>query len=142
MEAGGISGTARSADGASGRPFALLVEDEPLVAIVAEESLSAIGYEPVVVSTAAAALRAIQDGLRPAFAVIDVGLPDGRGDELVPRLRVLQPDLKVIVVSGYTEDELGAKFAGDLQAAIVAKPYTELDLARAARSLGLECLEA
>lgn len=142
MEAGDISETARSAGGANGRPFALLVEDEPLVAIVAEESLSAIGYEPILATTAAEAVQALQDGLRPAFAVIDVGLPDGRGDELVPRLRVLQPDLKVIMVSGYGEDELNTRFAADAHAIIVGKPYTELDLARAARALGLACLEA
>ena len=120
---------------------ALLVEDEPLVAIVAEESLRSIGYEAVVATTAGAAIRAMEGGLNPAFAVIDVGLPDGRGDDLVSTLRAHRIDLPVIMVSGYEEEELRARFKGQSGVAVVAKPYTELDLARAARSLGLECLD-
>lgn len=119
----------------------LLVEDEPLVAIVAEECLRAIGYEAVVAHNAHDAARAFEDGLRPALAVIDVGLPDGRGDELVRKLRVHDPKLKVVIVSGYEEDELRAQFQGDARVAVVAKPYTELDIARAAESLGLELRE-
>ena len=123
------------------RTSALLVEDEPLVALVAEECLSAIGYDPIAVVTAGGALDAVAGGLRAAFAVIDVGLPDGRGDDLVAKLRIHDPALPVIMVSGYEEEELRARFADDARVAVVAKPYTELDLARAARSLGVECLD-
>jgi CheY-like chemotaxis protein len=120
---------------------ALLVEDEPLVAIVAEECLRAIGYEPVVAHSAQDAAQAFEEGLRPAFAVIDVGLPDGRGDHLVAELRAYDPALRVVIVSGYEEDELRAQFLGDTRVAVVSKPYTELDLARAAESLGLAIRE-
>jgi len=116
---------------------ALLVEDEPLVAIIAEECLRAIGYEPVVAHSAAEAVHAIESGLKPAFAVIDVGLPDGRGDDLVAELRTHNPGLRVVVVSGYEEDELKAQFQSDTAVTVVAKPYTEFDLARAAERLGL-----
>ncbi|QUD89051.1 response regulator [Phenylobacterium montanum] len=119
----------------------LLVEDEPLVAIVAEECLRSIGYEPIVAHSAQEARDAIEGGLRPALAVIDVGLPDGRGDELVTQLRRRHPELRVVVVSGYEEDELRAQFQGDRGVTVVAKPYTELDLARATESLGLELRE-
>lgn len=120
---------------------ALLVEDEPLVAIVAEECLRAIGYEPFVAHSAQEAMQAVEGGLKPDFAVIDVGLPDGRGDDLVGRLRRHQPGLKVVMVSGYEEDELKARFVGDAAVAVVAKPYTELDIARAAERLGLPLRE-
>jgi CheY-like chemotaxis protein len=120
---------------------ALLVEDEPLVAIVAEECLRAIGYESVVAHSAQDAAMAMENGFKPAFAVIDVGLPDGRGDALVGRLRSLHADLRVIIVSGYEEDELREQFKGDDAVTIVAKPYTELDLARAVQRLGLELRE-
>jgi len=122
-------------------PVVLLVEDEPLVAMVAEENLRSIGYEPTLAVSAAAALAAMEAGLEPAFAVIDIGLPDARGDELVHRLRVLRPTLPVVIVSGYAESELQAKFVGDAGVAIVTKPYTEAQLARATRSLGLACAE-
>lgn len=123
------------------RPVVLLVEDEPLVALIAEENLHAIGYEPVVTGNAAGAMSAVEAGLQPSFAVIDMGLPDARGDELVKRLRGLRPDLPVVIVSGYAESELRARFVGAAGVAIVTKPYSEADLARATRSLGLAGVE-
>ena len=89
------------------------------------------------VAAAAAAVSAIRDGLQPAFAMIDMGLPDARGDELVRELRTIRPDLPVIIVSGYSHSELQSQFAGDLCVAIVTKPYAEADLIRAAATLGV-----
>ncbi len=124
---------------ATGLPVALLVEDEPLVAMVAEESLRCIGYEPVLASSGASAIDVVRRGLQPVMAMIDIGLPDMRGDDLAPRLRDLRPHLPVMIVSGYAESDLRARFQGDEAVAIVTKPYTEADLVRAIRSLGLPC---
>ena len=114
---------------------ALLVEDEPLVAMIAEEALLTLGFEPRSARNAAEALLEME-AFRPMLAVVDVGLPDMRGDELTRRLRAADGELAVIVASGYDEVELKAKFVDDDKVAILPKPYTEDDLARAARSLG------
>lgn len=114
---------------------ALLVEDEPLVAMIAEEALASLGFEPRSARNAAEALEVVE-AFRPALAVVDVGLPDMRGDELTRRLRQLDPELSVIVASGYDEAELAAQFEDDDRVCILPKPYTEDDLARCARTLG------
>ena len=114
---------------------ALLVEDEPLVAMIAEEALSSLGFDARSARNAAEAMEQVES-FNPALAVVDVGLPDMRGDDLTRKLRGLRPDMSVIVASGYDEAELAAQFASDDQVAILPKPYTEDDLARAARSLG------
>jgi len=116
---------------------ALLVEDEPLVAMIAEEALISLGFEAQSAGNAAEAL-AVHASFKPTLAVIDVGLPDMRGDELSRRLRALDADLSIIVASGYDQAELEAKFVGDGKVAILPKPYTETDLARVARSLGFD----
>jgi CheY-like chemotaxis protein len=113
----------------------LVVEDEALVAMIAEEALSALGFEPQSARNGVEAL-ALFESFDPALAVIDVGLPDMRGDELAARLRVLAPNLPIVVASGYDEAELRAQFSHDPRIAVVAKPYTEDDLARATRTLG------
>jgi CheY-like chemotaxis protein len=120
---------------------ALLVEDEALVAMVAEESLRIIGFEPVSVRTATEALQVLGQGVPPVLAVIDVGLPDIRGDELATRARAMAPDMPIIVASGYDEVELNRRFAHDPATAVVGKPYTDRDLARAVNALGLEIIE-
>jgi CheY-like chemotaxis protein len=113
----------------------LVVEDEALVAMIAEEALSSLGFEPRSARNAGEALAQVET-LAPSLAVIDVGLPDLRGDELAERLRAMAPDLPIVVASGYDEAELKARFSHDPKIQVVAKPYTEDDLARATRALG------
>lgn len=105
--------------------------------MIAEEALSALGFQPRAVATAAEALEAFQ-AHAPELAVIDVGLPDAKGDELAERLRLMAPDLSIVMASGYDADELRDRFGGDPRVRVVAKPYTEADLADAARSLGFD----
>jgi CheY-like chemotaxis protein len=116
---------------------ALLVEDDTLVAMVVEEGLLSLGFEPHLAMDAAAAVAAMADGLGAELAVIDVGLPDERGDQLARRLRGLYPHLKIIIASGYDEATLSAQFADDDSITVLGKPYTESDLGAAVRRLGL-----
>ena len=74
-------------------------------------------------------------------AVIDVGLPDIRGDELAGRLRAMAPGMPIIVASGYDEVELSRRFSGDAAIRVLGKPYTDRDLARVITELGLEVIE-
>lgn len=120
------------------KPVAVIVEDDPLVAMIGEESLRDIGYAPIVASTATAAMALFQGRTAPVLAVIDVGLPDGRGDALAWRLRALHADLRIIIASGYDEGELRMKFADDPSITVLAKPYTEEDLVSALRALGAD----
>jgi CheY-like chemotaxis protein len=109
---------------------ALLVEDEALVAMIAEEILLAIGFEPVCVDAGAPALTQLEQG-GYRVAVIDVGLPDMRGDDLAARLRTIHPDLGIVLASGYDETDLRRRFTGDSRVAVLGKPYTERDLREA-----------
>jgi CheY-like chemotaxis protein len=113
---------------------ALLVEDETLVAMIAEELLMAIGYEPISIDMGATALDVLAQG-GFALAVIDVGLPDMRGDDLAARIRLAHPDLAVVLASGYDESDLRRRFTGDSRVAVLGKPYTERDLKEAIASV-------
>jgi DNA-binding response OmpR family regulator len=106
---------------------ALLVEDEALVAMLAEDYLHAVGYDPLSVDTAAAALDALRGG-GFSLAVIDVGLPDMRGDDLVTMARGLAPGLPIVLASGYDPGDLRARFGPDEGIEVLGKPYTESEL--------------
>src|ERR1700677_5215945 len=83
----------------------LLVEDEALVAMVAAETLIELGFDVVEATTVRAALdHAGADHAHFEFAVIDLGLPDRPGEELIAGLKVLRPDFPIIVASGHSED--------------------------------------
>jgi CheY-like chemotaxis protein len=119
------------------RRTALLVEDEVLVTMVAEENLRAIGFEPVCVMTAADALAALAEHANLALAIIDVGLPDMRGDDLAAQARETAPGLPIVLATGYDSTVLGQRFAGDSRLVILGKPYSENDLRQAIASLGV-----
>jgi CheY-like chemotaxis protein len=116
----------------------LLVEDEALVAMIAADSLSELGYDVVSVGTARAALEhAHPDCAKFDFAVIDMGLPDRPGEDLIFDLREICPDLPIIVASGYGEAELRRRFKAYGQFVFLNKPYEETRLRAAIDSLGL-----
>jgi DNA-binding response OmpR family regulator len=84
----------------------LVVEDDPATLTFLGDNLCADGYEPLPASTARDALRLLEHK-RPDLALIDLGLPDGGGLELLRRVRQadglasrLDPALPVIIVTG------------------------------------------
>jgi CheY-like chemotaxis protein len=116
----------------------LLVEDEALVAMIAADSLSELGYDVIEVATARAALdHAHPDCAKFDFAVIDMGLPDRPGDHLISDLRKMCPDLPIIVASGYGEGELRRRFKAYDKFAFLNKPYERTSLRAVIDSLGL-----
>jgi CheY-like chemotaxis protein len=116
----------------------LLVEDETCVAMIAADSLNELGYDVIEVGTARAALDwAHPDCAEFDFAMIDMGLPDRPGDELISDLRKLCPDLPIIVASGYGEGELRGRLKADDRFAFLNKPYERTSLRAAIDSLGL-----
>jgi DNA-binding response OmpR family regulator len=101
----------------------LLVEDEVLVAALAADTLEELGYRAVEASTIKAALEIASDGDAIAFAVIDIGLPDGRGDGLAKQLLKIRTDMPIIIATGYGESHLDASLRTDPRIAILSKPY-------------------
>jgi CheY-like chemotaxis protein len=117
----------------SAQPKVLLVEDEALVAALAVDALEELGYQTVEATTSKAAL-AICSGPAPfVFAIVDVGLPDGRGDALAVELRKLRADLPIIIATGYDQAHLDARLRSHDRTAILNKPY---DIAQLQAAIG------
>lgn len=114
---------------------ALLVEDEVLVAALAVDALEELGYQIVEAATAKAALELARAGIDTfAVAIVDVGLPDGRGDALALELRQLRADLPIIIATGYGESGLDGRLR-DKQMIILGKPYDISQLHAAIKSV-------
>jgi len=94
-----------------------------LVAALAVDALEELGYQTVEVTTAKAA-RAIAAGSGPlAFAVIDIGLPDERGDALALELRKARPDLPIVIATGYDGAHVDEGLRKQQRTAVLNKPY-------------------
>ncbi|WP_051356719.1 hybrid sensor histidine kinase/response regulator [Azorhizobium doebereinerae] len=119
------------------RGTALLVEDEPFVAMVARQILEDEGFDVAVASTAGGALSYMErDGAGLVMAVVDLGLPDMPGNELVERLVSRRADLPIMIASGYGRAELQSLFGEHERLALLPKPYDVSALRRALRELG------
>jgi DNA-binding response OmpR family regulator len=109
--------------------YALLVEDEVLVAMVATEALEELGFRVLEAASAARALElaaAHKDTI--AVAMIDLGLPDRPGEELIRELRTLYPALPIIIASGKGAGAIDASLKSLRKLAIITKPYDFGDL--------------
>jgi DNA-binding NarL/FixJ family response regulator len=100
----------------------LVVEDEPLVSRCVVLLANQFGRAQLVCTAAAAcnALSAMEDW--SAF-VIDVGLPDGSGMDVLAQARQVHPRTPALVLTGLLSPEV-ANAAFDLGAACVAKPVS------------------
>ncbi|MET4203529.1 ATP-binding protein [Bradyrhizobium sp. RT3a] len=84
---------------------ALLVDDEPLVRMSTAEMLGELGYNVVEAASAEDALQRVREGLRPNLLVTDHLMPGMSGTDLGLALRNQYPELQILVVSGYANNE-------------------------------------
>jgi signal transduction histidine kinase/ActR/RegA family two-component response regulator len=114
----------------------LVAEDQPEVRRLAVEALRRAGYE---VLEAGSGLEALEVARRHAGEVhlllTDVVMPQMSGQELAGRLAAAKPEVKVLYMSGYTENAIVHHGVLDEGIAFVPKPFTPDDLLRRVRSV-------
>jgi signal transduction histidine kinase/CheY-like chemotaxis protein len=114
--------------------LALVVDDEMYVREVTASTLEELGYEPLLAGEGAGALdvfRQHQADIR--IAVIDVVMPGKTGDQLLEALRALNPQLPVLLVSGFT-DRRGINTT-DTHTEFLQKPFHPEELIAAVKRL-------
>jgi PAS domain S-box-containing protein len=116
----------------------LVVEDETLIQLLATEYLEEAGLKVDIAVSAAEALNKLQ--LIPGgvdAVIVDMGLPDRKGEDLVREIRSIYPSLPVIIASGQANNHLRSLFPDLESISFVAKPYTGEQLLAALRNSGV-----
>lgn len=120
----------------SGTEKLLVVEDDDMVRRVTQRSLIASGYHVLVASTGGEALLLAEtNGYGFDLLVTDLIMPGMSGGELAERMRRMRPDLKVLFVSGYTDDMVVRHGVREGQTAFLQKPFTKDVLLRKVRAV-------
>ena len=118
----------------------LLVEDEPLVEMLAVDYLEELGYRVDSASSATEAMNKVKlNNGQIDLAIVDLGLPDRKGDVLINELRVLYPHLPIVIASGYGEAGLRERFSAFERIWFLGKPYGRDDLERAVSGARKQC---
>ena len=116
----------------------LVVEDEPMLQTLLVDYLEEAGFKVDVAGSATDAiskLRLIPGGVDAA--VVDVGLPDRRGDMLVRELRAIYPALPIVIATGHDRREILERFTDQSNIAIISKPYESVDLLAGLKAVGV-----
>jgi DNA-binding NtrC family response regulator len=116
----------------------MLVEDEPLVAMVAADALRDLGFGVEEVTTVQAARAQAKTNIANLTGVIiDIGLPDGKGDELAVELKKLRPDLPVIIATGHGNKTINGPLKKAPRLTLLTKPYDSDALWKSLADVGL-----
>ncbi len=123
---------------ATGSTSVLLVEDEAMIRMAVAELLTDSGFNVTEAESASEALARMRDqgGVFDAV-VLDLGLPDRPGDQVVRDLRRLRHDLPIVITSGQSECMIAAAFGDDSAIRLVCKPYQHRELLLALQLLGV-----
>ncbi len=107
----------------SGGGRVLLVEDEDMVRAVAERALTRAGYAVTVASDGDEGLEIVTQGGRFDIVVSDVVMPAMDGPSMVREVRKIAPQLPVLFMSGYAEEQL-RKEIDIANVQFLPKPFT------------------
>ncbi|MFZ5891866.1 MAG: PAS domain-containing hybrid sensor histidine kinase/response regulator [Myxococcota bacterium] len=112
-----------------GEGLVLLADDEDTVRAMGQHMLERAGFEVVAASNGREALALFREHrAQVRLVVLDLTMPHLDGEACFRALREIDPDVKVILSSGYNEQEIVGRFAGTGLAGFVQKPYKLADL--------------
>ena len=108
----------------------LVIDDEPLVRRTTKSMLEHYGYTVVVAESGKEGVdlfNVLTD--RVSLVLLDMTMPVMNGEQTLRHLKTSQPDVKVILSSGYNEVEAIQRFTGKGLAGFIQKPYSAAALA-------------
>lgn len=115
----------------------LLVDDEATILEVGETMLRELGYDVLTAADGREAVELFREhrqGIR--LVLMDLTMPHMGGEEALREMRLLDPEVRVIISSGYTEDEIAHRFLGKGLTGNLQKPFRLSALRDALRKAG------
>ncbi|MCA9426464.1 MAG: response regulator, partial [Candidatus Omnitrophica bacterium] len=123
-------------DGWTGSGKVLVVDDEDTVRILGKRILEKAGFEVLLASDGCEALEIYRrDGDNISLVLLDMTMPQMDGEEAFREIRKIRNDARVILSSGYNEQDATSNFAGKGLAGFIQKPYRPIDLVKKVREI-------
>jgi CheY-like chemotaxis protein len=108
----------------------LVVDDEKFVREMVRRALERHGYTVLLADSGLEAIDVLKRHPGDiALVILDLSMPKMSGEEALPELRKIRPQVKVMVSSGYSEAEAMTLFRGQQVSGFIQKPYTSRGIA-------------
>jgi nitrogen-specific signal transduction histidine kinase/CheY-like chemotaxis protein len=119
----------------AGTGTVLVVDDEHFVREMVKKSLERYGYKVLLADGGLAAIDVFKRHPGEiSLVLLDLSMPELSGEDTLPELRRIRPDVKVVISSGYSESEAMRVFRGQRVSGFVQKPYTSWRLVEKIKS--------
>ncbi|MBI4027396.1 MAG: CHASE domain-containing protein [Verrucomicrobia bacterium] len=107
----------------------LVVDDEEDIRTIAARMAQTMGFQTLLAADGREAVSVFQkQSKKISLVLLDMTMPHMNGEETFREIHRLQPQTRVILMSGYNEEEAGARFAGKGLAGFIQKPFKLNDL--------------
>jgi two-component system cell cycle sensor histidine kinase/response regulator CckA len=114
----------------------LVVDDEPDVLRLVEAILTEQGYDVIVAKGSDNAIRTFERMARkPSLVLTDVVMPGMSGPMMVDHMLSIEPNLRVLFMSGYDDRQVVRRYVVEKGFALIAKPFTLQGLASSVREI-------
>jgi len=112
----------------------LIMDDQELMLDVGNAMLNSIGYEVVTALDGAQAIEIYRDAFQSSepfdLVILDLTVPGGMGGaKTIPKLLTINPDAKVVVSSGYSNDPIMSDYKNYGFCGVIPKPYSIAQMA-------------
>lgn len=108
----------------TGSGTVLLVDDEPYIRLACKPMLAEIGYTVMLADGGVEAVRLFEENKDTIdLVILDMIMPDMDGSETFEELRKIDPEIKVILSSGYSQEELAEDILANGCNGFIQKPF-------------------
>lgn len=114
----------------------LVADDEEPVRLAVAQTLERLGFETVLAGDGRQVIeKFLEAPLRFSFIVLDLTMPELDGIAAISELQKINPEIKILLISGYAEKDAGAQLAAGKVAGFLQKPFTNSTLRRMVRRI-------
>lgn len=119
-----------------GRGTVLVVDDETIVRDVAKALLEASGFGVLTAVNGRDAIEVFAShSAEIAVVLLDLTMPDLGGEQVFREMHAMQPEVPVLLCSGYSEEDIMGRFPSKGLAGFIQKPFESSTLIRKLRSI-------
>lgn len=123
-----------------GQGHILVVDDEDIICEVTADALEMLGYEVSVCKDGTTAVEFFRDSQdKVDLVILDLVMPDMNGWTVCRKIKEINPNVKVLLTSGFTKDTIPEKALHEAVDGFLEKPVQIIELSRiVAQTLGIQ----